>query len=155
MQTTIDLIIATLRLGMTTGYQDSDDFYVKTWYTGDPLALPALESPAGAVIPKPPTSRLIEFVGLDTITETFAIRLYQLAVRKVTEDPETASGVTRLISMLEKAQLLLRVDPTFSSSFVMTEIRSVDPMLGGVPGADIYRMGEIMFEVKRRALWGS
>ena len=64
-------------------------------------------------------------------------------------------GVTQLLAMLEKACQLLRVDPTFGSEFVMSEIRDVNAQLPGIPGQNVYRIGQIRFECKRRALWGA
>jgi len=155
MRSTIDLIITTLRAGMTTDLDEASDFWVKEWYTGDPLGVPMITTPAGAVIPEVPSSRLIEFVGLDTITDTVAIRFYQLADQPVGEAPEVTKGLTKLLSMLEIAQQLLRVDPTFGSQFVMSEIRDVNAQLPGIPGQNVYRIAQIRFECKRRALWGT
>ena len=154
MQSTINTIIATLKAGMTTNL--SENYYVKTWYTGDPLALSSLEAPAGAVFPTPsgPTSRLTEFVGEDTVTESISIRFYQPAARNSTESPEVAAGITKLIAMVEKAEVLLRADPTFESTFVNSEIINILPLLPGVADANIYRVAEITFQTKSRALWG-
>jgi len=156
MQDTITTIINTLKAGMTTGHTTTDDYFVKTWYTGDPLALPSMECPAGAVFAKPggPTSRNDVFVGEDTLIETVSIRFYQEAVRKSGEASEVAAGMTRLISMFETASKLLRTDPTFGSTFVTSKISNIDPQLPGVAGSNVYRVCEITFSVTSRVLWG-
>lgn len=150
----ISVIIACLPAGMTTGFSDTDNFYVKTWYTGDPLAMPSFETPSGAVIRGRPQSRLTEFVGEDTVTDNLFIRFYQPAVRKNGEPAELAAGYTRLTAMYEIAVKLLRVDPTFNSTIVNSEITNIDPLLPGVPEANAYRVAEITMKITRRALWG-
>lgn len=131
-----------------------DDYYVKTWYTGDPLALPSMETPAGAVVPKQPGSRTPEFVGEDTVTDQILIRFYQSAMKGASESPETAAGLSSLIAMVDRAGVLLRTDPTFGSSFVNSDITGIDPMVPGVAGANVYRIAEITLTVKTRRLWG-
>lgn len=131
------------------------DYFVRTFYSGDPLALPSIETPACAVIPSQPSPREAVFVGMDTVTETFKIRFYQPATRKVAEAVEVAAGMTRLIAMFEKASLVLRTDPTFGSVFVSSKIINIEPLLSGVADANAYRACEITFQVTNRALWGS
>jgi len=154
MTDTIDVLKTAITAGMTTGNSDSDDFYVKSIYTGDPLALPSIECPACSVTAVPPISRLSQYVGEDTVTETFSVRFYQLAVRKNYEDAEIASAFTRLRAMIKQAELVFRTDPTFGGSYVASEIKSVNPQLPGQAGGDAYRVAEILLEVKSRALWG-
>lgn len=154
MQSTINTILAILQAGMTAGHSDADDFYVKVWYINDPLALPSIETPAGAVIASTPSPREDVFVGEDTVTETLKIRFYQPAQRKSNEAAEIAAGLTRLIAMFEKAEVLLRTDPTFGSTFVASKITNIDPLIAGVAEANAYRVCEITFECKSRALWG-
>lgn len=155
MQDTIDLIITTLEAGMTTGHTDSDDYYVKTWYMSDPIAMPDMETPAGMCKIDEPTSYESVFVGMDAPTETYVIQFYAKAARKAGENAEHAPGMTRLIAMCEKVKQLLRADPTFGSQFVTSKITGVKCPLPGVPESDIYRIGQIRFEVKRRELWGA
>jgi hypothetical protein len=154
MQETIDTILSMLRTGMTDSSNDSDDFWVKTWYTYDPLAVPGMEVPAGAVIPAQPSEREIIFPGEDTVRETVYIRFYQPALRKQGEAAETAAGMTRLIAMFEQAELLLRTDPTFGSQFVSSRIVNIEPKLPGVADADAYRIAQTTFQITRRAMWG-
>lgn len=154
MQSTIDTIIDTLKAGMTTGHDDNDDFWVKQWYTHDPLGVPAMESPAGAVFSASPSDRNAVFVGLDSIHDVLYIKFYQPAVRKQGEDAETASGMTRLVAMTDQAQVLLRTDPTFGSTFVSSKITNVETPLPGISDANVYRIGQITLQITRRAMWG-
>jgi hypothetical protein len=131
------------------------DYSVKTWYTGDPLQMPSFETPAGAVIPGRPSSRGAVFVGEDTIIETILIRFYQLAFRKAGEAAEIALGYTRLMAMVEQAEILLRTDPTFTATFVNSRITNIDPQLPGISGGDVYRVAEITLETISRKMWGS
>ena len=157
MQNTINTIIALLKSGMTTGHSVSDDYYVKVWYTGDPLAAPntQLTSPSAAVIPSIPNPRDAQYVGEDNITETILIRFYQSANRKAGEAAEVAAGMTRLIAMFERAESLLRTDPTFGSTFVNTKITNINPLLPGVADANVFRIAEITLETTSRAVWGA
>jgi hypothetical protein len=155
MQNSINTVLTLLKSEMTTGHTVADDFYVKTWYTNDPLTMPSIEAPAGAVIASRPSPRTDVFVGEDTITETLRIRFYQPALRKSSEAAEVASGMTRLIAMFEKAEVLLRTDPTFGSTFVSSKIVDIEPLMVGVPDSNAYRIAEITFETLSRALWGS
>jgi hypothetical protein len=154
MQTTINTVLAALQAGMNAGFSVSDDFYVKTFYTNDPLAMPHIEVPACSVIASQPSPRTDVFVGEDNVTETLQIRFYQSAVRKAGEPPEVAAGMTRLIAMFEKAETILRTDPTFGSTFVYSKITNVDPLVSGVFEANAYRICEITFETSSRKLWG-
>ena len=154
MISTIQTIITKLTAGLTTGHSESDDYYVKTYYTGDPLAMNSFETPSCAVIPGRPSSRKSEFVGEDTVQETIFIRFYQMAMRKGGEVAETSAAYSRLNAMHEKAQAIVRTDPTFGSTFVNSEIISVDPLLHGIPDSNVYRIAEIQIEITRRALWG-
>ena len=131
------------------------DSSVKTWYTGDPLAMPSIEVPAGAVLAGRPNPRKSIFVGEDTVTETIFVRFYQPAYRKATEVAEVAAGMTRLIAMVERAEVLLRTDPTFGSVFVNSEIVDIDPLMSGVPDSNAYRIAQITLEVTSRAMWGA
>ena len=132
---------------------NTTDYFVKTWYTNDPLGMPSIETPAGAVIASQPSSRDTEFVGEDTVNETLKIRFYQLAARKQSEASEVAAGMTKLIAMFDMASLLLRIDPTFNSLFVKSKIVNIDPLMAGVPEANAYRICEITFDVTSRLLW--
>jgi hypothetical protein len=152
MQGTIDLIQATLEAGMN---DPSQPYYVKTWFIHDPLAVPQVDGPSAVIYIVQPNSRLSVFVGEDTVSETAAIRFYQPATRMYGESAETAPGLSRLTAQLEQAQVLLRADPTFGSEFVMTEIKSVDSHIVTGSETNPYRVGEIIFDVKLRKLWGS
>jgi hypothetical protein len=132
-----------------------DDFWVKTWYTGDPLQMPSFETPSGAVIPLQPISRDDVFVGEDTVKETIAIRFYQPAVRVAGEAGETAPAYTRLTSMFQQAEVLLRADPTFASAFVNSRIVNIDPQMPGIAGGNVYRIAEIVMETISRRAWGA
>ncbi len=151
---TISTVIAMLKVGMTTGKSEDDEYFVKTWYTGDPLSLPMIEVPAAAVLPTMPISRTFVFVGEDTAKETIYIRFYQSAARRQSEAPEISAAYTKLSAMFTTAQVLLRTDPTFSSTFVYSEIKDVNPLLVGIAGGNAYRIAEIEFEITRRILWG-
>ena len=130
------------------------DYFVKTFYTNDPLAMPSIECPACSIIASQPSPRTDVFVGEDSVTETLHIRFYQPATRKSAEASEVAAGMTRLIAMFEEASLLLRTDPTFGSTFVYSKIINIDPLISGVPEANAYRVSEITFETLSRKLWG-
>ena len=134
---------------------NATDYFVKTWYTNDPLVLPSIETPAGSVIASHPSPRTDVFVGEDTVTETLTIRFYQQALRKSTEKTEIAAGMTRLIAMFEEAELILRTDPTFGSIFVTSRITNIDPLLPGVGDSNVYRICEITLETLSRKLWGA
>jgi len=154
MQITIDTVLQMLANGMTNGHSEADDFFVRTWYTNDPLGLPSMEVPAGSVIASSPSPRDDVFVGEDSITETLHIRFYQPALRKSAEPAEIAAGMTRIISMIEKASVILRTDPTFGSTFVYSKIINIEPLISGVSEANAYRVCEITFETLSRRLWG-
>lgn len=63
--------------------------------------------------------------------------------------------MTRLIAMFERAESLLRTDPTFGSTFVASRITNINPLLPGVMEANVFRAAEITLETKSRALWGA
>ncbi|OBW61098.1 MAG: hypothetical protein A9183_03060 [Dehalococcoides mccartyi] len=151
MRNTIDTIISILKPGMEE--QDAD-YFVRKWYTGDPLAVNNSEAPAGAVIPSQPNPRIAVFVGEDIVTETVCIRFFQPAIRSMSENFEIAASLTKLLSMVEQASLLLRTDPTFGGTFVSSSITNITPMLPGVPDTNTYRIAEITFEIKTRRSWG-
>ena len=152
MQDTIDLVLATLKDGMA---DQSAPYYVKSWFTHDPLAVPQVEGPSASVYNTSPTTRASVFVGEDTIKETVAVRFYQPALRMKGEPADVAAGMTRLIAQLEQAQKLLRADPTFGSQFVMSEIRSVESRLPAGTESNAYKQGELQMDVILRKLWGS
>jgi len=155
MLSTLTLIQNALTAGMTAGHSVSDDFYVKTWYTGDPHALPNIETPAGAVIPSTPSSRdWVGYQGLDDIKETIKIRFYQPAYRKAMEAAEITAGMTRLVSMCDQAEIILRTDPTFAAVLVYSRIINIDYELSGIAEANVYRIAEMIIEVQRQAIWG-
>jgi hypothetical protein len=133
---------------------NATDYFVKTWYTNDPLAQASMDTPSGAVIASLPSSRSDVFVGEDSVFETLKIRFYQVAARKSSEAAEVAAGMTRLIAMFEEASLLLRTDPTFGSTFVYSKITSIEPLVMGVSEANSVRVCEITFETLSRKLWG-
>ena len=139
---------------ITLSDPNTTDYFVKTWYTNDPLAMPSIETPSGSVIASQPSPRTDVFVGEDTVKETLQIRFYQPAIRKISEAAEIAAGMTRLIAMFERAEIILRTDPTFGSTFVYSKIINIDPLVYGVPEANAYRICEITFETTSRALWG-
>lgn len=160
MAAVITLVTATLKAGMTTGKTASDLYYVKTWYSSDPLTVPAPELPAAAVIPDDQPLQ-DTFVGQDTVISHLRLRFYQPAWRtwnggtpNTQEAPENAAGMTRLVAMMEQARLLLRTDPTFASQFVYSKIIGAPYYRPGVLGANNSRMGEITFQAWNRALWG-
>lgn len=152
---TINLLVLTLMAGMQTGYTENDDFYVKTFYIGDPLGLYQIMAPAAAIIPAEPKSRISQYIGEDTITETYVVRFYQPAYRTADDEAETSAGLTRLMAMLDKAEALLRADPTFGSQFVNSEIRNVIPSVPTAGDGNAYRIAGLSIEIKRRALWGA
>jgi hypothetical protein len=147
-------LLAALQAGMTTGHSEVEDFYVLSWYLGDPLALAQILTPAAAIIPTQPSSVDAEFVGEDTIIETYAIRFYQPSYRTATDLAEVAAGVTRLLAMREKARILLRTDPTFGSQFVCTKL-NINPALPVAGDGNAYRISELNLEVTRRSIWGT
>jgi len=153
MRTVVDLVIATLQAGMTDGYTEDDQFFVKTWYTADPLAFQSTALPAGAVLAMTPASRSTVFVGMDTLKDTIAVRLFQGRTRAEADPTEVAAGITRLWGMVERAEVLLRTDPTFGAQFVSSEIMSVNPLMPAVNAA--VSAAEITLEIRTRALWGS
>ena len=152
MQIALNIIRSTLEDGMSDSEQD---YYVKTWYTGDPIGLPSFNTPGCSITPAQPSPVEPTFVGEDTDTETFIIRFYQTATRAVLENAETAAGVTKLIAMCDKAKSLLRTDPTFGCNFVSSNIRNINPMLPSVGENNAFRIAEITFEVKIRRMWGN
>ena len=133
---------------------NATDYFVKTFYTNDPLAVGSIEVPACSVIASQPSPRSDVFVGEDSVFETLQIRFYQSAARKSNEATEVAAGMTRLIAMFERAEIILRTDPTFGSTFVYSKIININPLISGVPEANAYRVCEMTFETLRRALWG-
>ena len=151
---TIGLLLTALQAGMTTGLNDVTDYYVKTWFTGDPINMNMESLPAGAVIPMRPKSRVSQYVGEDTITEVYSIKFYQPAYRKQGDPSEVSAGTTRLMAMLDTASAILRADPTFGSTIVNSELRSIDPFIPTAGEANAFRIAEIQIEMKRRALWG-
>ena len=150
---TAQTIINTLRAGMSTGHTETDDYFVREWFTGDPLIMQSFAPPACAVIPQLPGANESEFVGVDNVTETFSVQFFQLARRKDGEEAETAAGLTRLIAMMEKARQLLRADPTFGAIFVMSAMTNIDPMMSLAPGG-VYRVAKFTLTMKRPVLWG-
>jgi hypothetical protein len=152
---TILAVLAALVAGMTTGQYETSDYYVAKWYTQEPQAVANTFGPVGAVLAGKPRRRHTVFVGQDTKTETIIIRLYQPATRKAEEAAEVAPGMTRLMAMVDKAEILLRTDPTFGCLFVGSEITDVDPLLPGVADANVYRVAQITMTITRRALWGA
>ena len=57
--------------------------------------------------------------------------------------------------MFERAESLLRTDPTFGSTFVNTKITNINPLLPGVADANVFRIAEITLETTSRAVWGA
>ena len=147
-------LLALLKAGMTTGHTEADDYYVISWYLGDPIGLYQIQAPAAAIIPQTPTSRVSAYVGSDTVTETFIIRFYQPAYRTSTDEAEVAAGFTRLLAMREKASALLRADPTFDSQCSYSEITAVNPSVYSAGDNNAFRVTDMTFQVKRTALWG-
>jgi hypothetical protein len=87
--------------------------------------------PACAIIPAPGVGRRPQYVGEDTKLTNVYIRFYQQAYRKSGETTDIAAGYSRLNAQLEKAQALLRADPTFNNEYVSSDITYVDPLLQG------------------------
>ncbi len=149
MAAAIPIIITSLTAGMTTGKTTANDYFVKTWYTGEPLDIPSLQLPAGAVYPVQQQAGT-QYAGEDTITLQLRIKFYQLAARKAADAQETAQSITRLMAMVDQMHITLRTDPTFTAQFIMSGL-STDYQLGG----EIYRYANTLMTLKSRALWGA
>lgn len=131
---------------------DAADYYVKSWFTGEPGAIPTNSVPACAIIPVEPYGVVATFVGEDTESVPLKLRLYHLAARDG-EDPETAPATLKIAAQFDKIRALLRADPTLGGYFVSVDIRGT-PLLQSMNEL-AFRTGELIIEVKQRVLWGA
>ena len=70
------------------------------------------------------------------------------------EAAEITAGMTRLVSMCDQAEIILRTDPTFAAVLVYSRIINIDYELSGIAEANVYRIAEMIIEVQRQAIWG-
>ena len=150
----LNIIKECLEAGMTTDKSpDIHEYYVKTWFMGEPNPIPATSLPAGTISSTTPETRETVFPGMDTVTETITIRLYSHSARKAEEELITALGYTKINAMVDRALELLRTDPVFGCRVVTSRIISVNRQYPASPDA-LFRVGEIILQVQRRVLWG-
>ena len=141
-----------LEAGMTTNKSiDHHDYYVKTWFVGDPTPINDTNLPAGVVDGVQPEIRETVFVGQDTATETVSIKFFTKRDRRAEEEINIAPGHTRLDAMVDRALQLLRTDPVFGCKVVTSTIEV--NRNAGAPGTS-FRVAEITARLQRRVLWG-
>lgn len=152
MEATISTLMTTFIAGMTTGHS-SDDYYVKEWYTDDPLQLANPALPAAALLSTSEGAKG-QYVGEDTVIEVVTLRLLQAAVRALGESTAKAAGMTKLRAMVDRARLVTRTDPTFGVAFINCEFGNANFNVPQAPDANVMRVADVPLTVYYRKLWG-
>jgi hypothetical protein len=131
----------------------SQPYFIQTFYIGKPTATFSPTLPACAVWPDKPSPIESETVGQDMDFETFHIRFYVSGARGLLDPAETTPGIMTLMAMCDEVKLLLRADPTFNSQFVYSSIKDIDLDVNITGETNAFRQAEIIFETQTWRNW--
>ncbi len=108
--------------------------------------------PCCTIIPLP--SQVIgQYIGEDTDRENILVRFYVSAGSGELSEPDTASGMMKLISMCEMMKYLVRKDPTFGSQMVTCIINSIQYYTAQSGNTNVARCAEISLSCLAKRLW--
>ena len=152
MQNTIDLVHSTLEAGMTTGVDDDEDYYVKTWHTGSQMKWRPKDLPLALV--KPDTDHQVDqYVQEDTEVDNLVVYFFPIAIRRAT-DSGVDDANDKTVAMVDRAKRLLRQDPTLGHVVYDGKVTGTTYRQPGYvdQGATIHT-AEIRYQAKRRVPW--
>lgn len=127
---------------------------LKAVYVGKPNGIYGESVPCVYLIPSTSNALRAQYVGEDTVTNNIVIRIYVGAMRDpdyTVDDPTPAT--LELIDLTETLIRYLRVDPTFKSRFVSTELGNISYKQEQSGDVNVFRYSEFTLTIISRQLW--
>ena len=132
----------------------NDCAVIKGVYVGVPQGIFADKVPCIYLMPSQTNSLQGQYVGEDTHTDNVTIRVYVGGSRKSTSTVEDPTPATlELIDLTDTLIKYLRVDPTFRSRFVTSEISNINYKVDQTGDVNVFRYSEFTMSILSRQLW--
>lgn len=128
---------------------DNQLWYVKTWFTKDPVRFDLSDMPAGIIIPENPR-RVDQYVQEDTEIDDIVIHLFPKPAEHVIN---TELADDQMEAMVDRAIRLIRQDPTLGRRVIDAQVSgTVFKQPGFISSGRLYS-AEIRVQIRQRVLW--
>lgn len=123
-------------------------------YVGRPVGIYSNMIPCVFLIPSASNTVTAQYVGEDTATNNIIVRIYVGAMRDPEHSAEDPTPKTlELIDLTETLIRYLRVDPTFKSRFVKTDIGNINYKVEQSGDVNVFRYSEFTLAITSRQQW--